>query len=171
MKAPFLRYGFMTLAFGNIVSLTGCSSCGSHKTVMEEKTIETSQPLKAKQQDRRMNTSPTGLRYEITQAASENARAAQKGHKVTVHYTGYLNNNGQKGTIFDSSVKRGQKFSFLLGAGQVIKGWDEGIQNMKIGEKRTLYIPANLAYGNRAMGNQIPANSDLIFEVELFEVQ
>jgi FKBP-type peptidyl-prolyl cis-trans isomerase len=173
MKARFVHYGLITLDLGNIVALTGCSGCDSHKTIIEEKSAEEAQPLAKKKQpgSGTIKTLPSGLGYETTQTAPANARAAQKGNKVTVHYTGYLNVNGQKGKVFDSSVTRGPKFSFMLGAGQVIKGWDEGIQNMRIGEKRTLYIPANLAYGNRAMGNQIPANSDLIFDVELFEVQ
>lgn len=91
---------------------------------------------------------------------------AVAGKTVSVHYTGTLEN----GTKFDSSVDRGTPFEFALGAGQVIAGWDEGVAGMKIGGKRKLTIPANLAYGDRAIGS-IPANSTLIFEVELLGVK
>lgn len=87
-----------------------------------------------------------------------------KGQTVIVHYTGWLT-NGKK---FDSSVDRGTPFEFQIGAGQVIKGWDEGVFTMKVGGKRKLTIPPDLAYGNQAVGDGlIPANSTLIFEVEL----
>ncbi|MEK7089542.1 MAG: FKBP-type peptidyl-prolyl cis-trans isomerase [Patescibacteria group bacterium] len=93
---------------------------------------------------------------------------AVKGKKVSVHYTGTLI-NGKK---FDSSLDRGQPFSFDLGAGQVIKGWDDGVAGMKVGGKRKLTIPSELAYGAREVGNGlIPANSTLIFEVELLDVK
>ena len=91
-------------------------------------------------------------------------REAVKGAKVTVHYEGFLE-NGQK---FDSSLDRGSPFSFVLGAGKVIKGWDQGVLGMKEGGKRTLHIPAELGYGARAIG-PIPPNSNLIFHVELIE--
>ena len=90
---------------------------------------------------------------------------ASKGATISVHYTGTLTD----GTKFDSSVDRGEPFSFILGAGQVIKGWDEGFAGMKVGGKRKLTIPADMAYGQRAVG-QIPANSTLIFEVELLGI-
>lgn len=94
--------------------------------------------------------------------------AAAAGDSVTVNYVGSLTN----GTVFDASANRGTSgFTFTLGAGQVIKGWDQGIVGMKVGGKRTLAIPASLAYGSRAVANVIPANSDLIFQVELLSVQ
>ncbi len=89
----------------------------------------------------------------------------QKGQKVAVHYSGFLTD----GSMFDSSVKRGSPFSFKLGKGRVIKGWDEGVAGMKIGEKRKLIIPSELAYGPRGRG-KIPPNATLIFEVELLEI-
>jgi len=93
---------------------------------------------------------------------------AKAGDKVTVNYVGRLTN----GTIFDASANHGTTgFSFNLGAGQVIKGWDQGVAGMKEGGKRTLLIPAALAYGSQSPAPSIPANSDLIFEVELLKVQ
>lgn len=88
------------------------------------------------------------------------------GKEITVHYTGYLTD----GTKFDSSVDRKQPLSIVLGVGQVIKGWDEGIVGMKVGGKRTLTIPPELGYGSRAVGGVIPANATLVFEVELLKV-
>jgi peptidylprolyl isomerase len=89
---------------------------------------------------------------------------ASKGALVKVNYEGFLEN----GNKFDSSIDRGRPFSFVLGAGKVIKGWDQGLAGMKEGGKRTLHIPAHLAYGPRAVGS-IPPNSNLIFHIELLE--
>jgi len=90
---------------------------------------------------------------------------------VSVHYTGWLSENGSKGKKFDSSVDRGQPFQFTLGAHQVIAGWDEGVSGMKVGGKRTLIIPPELGYGARGAGGVIPSNATLIFDVELLGVQ
>lgn len=93
-------------------------------------------------------------------------KTAQKGKDITVHYTGYLTD----GTVFDSSVSRGQPLTITLGVGQVIRGWDEGFDGMKEGGKRKLTIPPEMGYGARAVGGVIPANSTLVFEVELLRV-
>ena len=95
---------------------------------------------------------------------------AVKGSMVKVHYTGWLNDGGKKGKKFDSSLDRGDPFQFPLGAGMVIKGWDEGVAGMKVGGKRTLYIPSSLGYGPRGYPPVIPPSADLIFDVELLGV-
>jgi FKBP-type peptidyl-prolyl cis-trans isomerase FkpA len=96
--------------------------------------------------------------------------AAASGQKVSVHYTGWLDQNGTKGTKFDSSHDRNEAFVFGLGRGQVIRGWDEGVQGMKVGGKRKLTIPPELGYGSRGVGGVIPPNATLVFEVELLKV-
>ena len=98
-------------------------------------------------------------------------REAEKGLTVTVHYTGWLYENGEKTTKFDSSVDRREPFNFVLGVGQVIKGWDSGFSGMQVGGSRTIIIPSRMGYGSRGAGDVIPPNSDLIFEVELIEIQ
>lgn len=110
-------------------------------------------------------TSASGLKYEVLREG--NGPVAKAGQTVSVHYTGWLTD----GTKFDSSVDRGQPFSFALGAGQVIKGWDEGVAGMKVGEKRKLTIPSDLGYGQRGAGNVIPPNATLVFDVELLGIQ
>src|SRR5215212_4144172 len=110
-------------------------------------------------------TTPSGLKYTDVQAGT--GATAQPGQKAKVHYTGWLK-NGQK---FDSSVDRNEPFEFTLGAGMVIKGWDEGVAGMKVGGKRKLEIPPALGYGARGAGGAIPPNADLIFEVQLLGVR
>ncbi|MEG0315760.1 MAG: FKBP-type peptidyl-prolyl cis-trans isomerase [Comamonas sp.] len=95
---------------------------------------------------------------------------ATRGKRVTVHYTGWLYKDGQQGAKFDSSKDRNDPFVFTLGAGMVIKGWDQGVQGMKVGGKRTLIIPSELGYGARGAGGVIPANATLKFDVELLAV-
>ena len=106
-------------------------------------------------------TTETGLEYGVLKEGD--GPEATPGQRVVVHYTGWR----QDGFKFDSSRDRKNPFEFQLGAGQVIKGWDEGVAGMKVGEKRLLQIPAHLAYGERGAGENIPPNSPLTFEVEL----
>jgi FKBP-type peptidyl-prolyl cis-trans isomerase FkpA len=116
-----------------------------------------------------ITTSDSGLQYEDI-IVGEGA-LAQAGQNVTVHYTGWLqNDDGSAGAKFDSSKDRNDPFEFPLGAGRVIRGWDEGVQGMKVGGKRKLIIPAALGYGARGAGGAIPPNATLIFDVELLGV-
>ena len=115
-----------------------------------------------------LTTTPTGLQFEDT--TTGDGTEARKGQSVTVHYTGWLYKDGQQGAKFDSSKDRNDPFVFPLGAGMVIRGWDEGVQGMKIGGKRTLIIPAELGYGARGAGGVIPPNATLKFDVELLAV-
>ena len=119
--------------------------------------------------DSASTTTTSGLRYQDTAVGT--GTEATVGRVVSVHYTGWLDEKGQKGKKFDSSLDRGMPFQFPLGAGRGIKGWDEGVGGMKIGGKRTLYIPAALGYGARGAGGAIPPNADLIFDVALLEVR
>jgi len=96
---------------------------------------------------------------------------AKVGTTVMVHYDGYLSEDGEKGKKFDSSRDRGRPFSFNLGAGEVIEGWDKGVSGMKVGGVRTLTIPPAMAYGENGAGGVIPPNAELIFDVELLEVK
>jgi peptidyl-prolyl cis-trans isomerase A (cyclophilin A) len=108
---------------------------------------------------------PSGLRFQILQKG--NGKKAEKGSKVSVHYKGQL----LDGTVFDSSYKRKEPIDFTLGVGQVISGWDEGIQLLQVGDKARLVIPSDLAYGERGAGGLIPSNATLIFDVELMNVK
>lgn len=115
-----------------------------------------------------MNTTESGLQYEDTVVGDGDI--AQAGAHVTVHYTGWLYSDGEKGKKFDSSKDRGSPFAFSLGAGMVIRGWDEGVQGMKVGGTRLLIIPPELGYGARGAGGVIPPHATLMFEVELLGV-
>ncbi len=110
-------------------------------------------------------TTSSGLQY--VDLVTGDGREAHVGETAFVHYTGWL----EDGTKFDSSVDRGEPFSFRLGAGRVIKGWDEGVVGMRIGTKRKLIIPPQLGYGSRGAGRIIPPNATLIFEVELLDLR
>ena len=116
-----------------------------------------------------MITTASGLQFEDTTVGT--GAAAQSGQHVKVHYTGWLYSNGVKGAKFDSSKDRHDPFDFSLGAGMVIKGWDEGIQGMKVGGRRQLHIPAKLGYGERGAGDSIPPNADLVFDCALVAVE
>ena len=117
-----------------------------------------------------MATSPTGSGLQIEELVSGSGDEAKAGSNVVVHYTGWLFQNGQQGAKFDSSHDRNQPFSFPLGAGHVIRGWDEGVAGMRVGGKRRLTIPPEMGYGARGAGGVIPPNATLLFEVELLGV-
>lgn len=141
-------------------SLTACTK-GCNKNSSTETNNE-SQPATGAVTE----SAPAASKLEIVDTVVGKGAEATTGKMITVHYTGTLTN----GTKFDSSLDRKEPFSFPLGAGQVIKGWDQGFAGMKVGGKRKLTIPPELAYGPNAVGS-IPANSTLVFEVELLEVK
>jgi len=141
----------MKLLMALILSLAILSACSSTKEA-------------AKDENSKVITTASGLQYEEIEVGT--GSMPQKGQTCVVHYHGTL----LDGTVFDSSKERGQPFEFPIGEGRVIKGWDEGVMSMRIGGKRKLIIPADLAYGARAMG-AIPSNSTLVFEVELLDIK
>jgi peptidylprolyl isomerase len=114
-------------------------------------------------------TTPSGLR--IIDVKPGTGPVPKAGQTVTVNYTGWLFVDGKKGKKFDSSLDRGEPFSFTLGQGQVIKGWDEGLATMHVGGKRTLIIPPDLGYGASGAGADIPPGATLMFEVDLLGVK
>ena len=143
---------------------SGCGSAdkpSTPSTPSTQSSPSTSSPMKVNGQP---TTTPSGLQYWDIVVGS--GTTAEPGNAVKVHYSGFLT-NGQK---FDSSRDRGEPFSFPLGAGQVIKGWDEGVAGMKVGGQRQLRIPPQLGYGAAGAGGAIPPNATLIFDVELLEV-
>lgn len=140
-----------------LFSLPACS------TNKKQESVQAPAPVQAPKKDE--------LVISIIKQAPAHAQAAKKGDTVTVHYTGWLDKNGELGRKFDSSVDHGRPFSFPLGAGHVIKGWDLGVEGMRIGEKRRLTIPASLGYGARGAGAAIPGNATLIFDVELLQIK
>lgn len=115
-----------------------------------------------------MIVTDSGLQYQDIQAGQ--GATARAGQAVSVHYTGWLFNEGTKGAKFDSSKDRDDPFVFDLGGGRVIQGWDEGVQGMKVGGTRHLLIPPELGYGARGAGGVIPPNATLLFEVDLLEI-
>ena len=121
-------------------------------------------PLVSMAAEKDMIKTASGLQYADLKVGQ--GETAQRGQKVTVHYTGTL----VDGTKFDSSKDRNKPFSFMLGVGQVIKGWDEGVEGMKIGGTRKLVIPSQLGYGARGAGSVIPPNATLIFIVDLLDL-
>ena len=144
-----------------VISISaGINGCGSNSQ-KEAKSVIVAVPA----------TEPA---FQKIDAVVGSGDVATKGQTVTVHYTGWLfdpsasNNKGEK---FDSSVDRGKPFNFPLGAGRVIKGWDEGVAGMKIGGKRTLIIPSEMGYGARGAGSKIPPNATLLFDVELLNLK
>jgi len=129
----------------------------------EDKTFESTH-VEQEEENNTKNMEDQKLKVEVLQEGT--GAEAKNGDNVSVHYVGTL----EDGTKFDSSIDKGEPFSFNLGAGQVIKGWDLGVLGMKIGEKRKLTIPSDLAYGDDGIPNAIPPKSTLIFEVELLGI-
>lgn len=164
-----MKYIGIPLAITLLISMPGCSA-DEVKELIVKKTVK--QP--GNQMTQRV-TLPSKLQYEIiNEAPDAAAKGPQKGTVVTVHYTGWLadkDGNPIKEKKFDSSVDRGTPFQFVIGVGQVIRGWDEGVMQMKVGEKRRLIIPAELGYGARGAGAAIPPNATLVFDVELLNVR
>lgn len=139
----------------------GCAALAASLGCGKADKVTTSTPTKVSGQP---TTTASGLQYwDIVQGSGA---TAVPGSQVSVHYTGWLT-SGEK---FDSSLDRREPFSFALGGGQVIKGWDEGVAGMKVGGKRQLRIPPELGYGPRGAGGVIPPNATLIFDVELLQV-
>lgn len=132
----------------------------SNNLVSAESTTESKKP--------KTITTSSGLKYEDQVVGT--GILAEKGKAVSVKYTGWLDKKGEKDKQFSSSEAIGKPITFPLGTGRVIKGWDEGIQGMKVGGRRTLMVPSKLAYGAKPFENLVPANSNLIFEIELLEV-
>ena len=139
---------------------TSRQSCASAAALSRRTLLNFSESIKMTN----MTTTPSGLQYEDTVLGT--GAIAKAGQHVKVHYTGWLFNDGVQGAKFDSSKDRGEPFAFGLGAGQVIKGWDEGVQGMSVGGTRRLVIPAALGYGARGAGGVIPPNATLLFEVD-----
>ena len=122
-----------------------------------------------KKSEGKMHKTPTGLQYEDTVVGT--GASPRDGQTCSVHYTGWLWENGAKGNKFDSSLDRGKPIEFVMGQHRVIKGWEEGVGSMKVGGKRTLLIPPQLAYGAPGRPPVIPPSSTLLFEVELVDVK
>lgn len=147
-------------------------ACGQQSAESPVADAPADTPEATHQEPIRTMETDSGLKIEVIKNGF--GRAAAAGDQVYVHYTGWLSDPvaaDGRGAKFDSSVDRGERFDFPLGAGRVIKGWDEGVEGMLIGEKRILTIPPELGYGARGYPPVIPQNATLIFEVELFDAQ
>lgn len=158
-----MNHFFQRITIVCALSLAGLAATGCVAADTTAKTTE------AKADGKTPTTSATGLQY--TDIKTGSGAPAKAGTKVTVHYTGWLQNtDGSVGKKFDSSRDSNRPFSFVLGAGNVIKGWDEGVQGMQVGGQRRLVIPAALGYGQRGAAGVIPPGATLIFDVELLSL-
>jgi FKBP-type peptidyl-prolyl cis-trans isomerase len=168
MRSIILSLGVMVfcLVLLVVVQVTGSSPAQADTPTAVQITNQQAQPEVPMTESNASDvvTTPSGLKYRDIQVGD--GATPQAGQTVFVHYTGTLEN----GTKFDSSRDRGQPFSFKLGVGQVIKGWDEGLSTMKVGGRRELIIPPDLGYGARGAGGVIPPNATLIFDVELLRI-
>lgn len=157
MNTSLRRFASMIFALGFTL---GLGACGGNSGSTPVAVVDTS-------------GSAAVVALKMTDNVTGSGAVAAKGNVVTVHYTGWLYDvkaSDLRGTKFDSSVDRGQTFDFAVGAGQVIKGWDQGVVGMKVGGQRTLIIPSSLAYGS-SVSASIPANAALVFDVRLIAVQ
>ena len=149
---------FVTLSLALSIT-TLIAACGETSSIAKDKTNTPT-----------TTTAPTTANFTKTDVKVGDGAEAKSGQSVSVHYTGWLyepNSPETHGKKFDSSRDRGKAFVFPLGAGRVIKGWDQGVVGMKVGGQRTLIIPSDMAYGSRGAGGLIPPNATLIFDVEL----
>ena len=158
----------MLLMVAAAVVLVGCSKTTKTETNTAEMTT-TAQAKAAETTTPGIVTTKSGLRYEDLVVGK--GPEAKNGDKVVVHYTLWLDNNGQKGTMIQSSKQGGQSFPFTVGQPGLIDGWNEGMLGMKAGGTRRLYIPSNLGYGRQGRPPVIPPSADLIFEIELLQIQ
>ncbi|NMG11770.1 FKBP-type peptidyl-prolyl cis-trans isomerase [Brasilonema sp. UFV-L1] len=174
MKAILLSMGFMLVCVSVLVlaQIGGNKQNSVNAANLTETTSAAIQPqendtliARKTMSDANVVTTPSGLKY--TELKEGTGATPKTGQTVEVHYTGTL----EDGTKFDSSRDRNSPFSFKLGVGQVIKGWDEGLSTMKVGSRRQLIIPPELGYGARGAGGVIPPNATLIFDVELLKVK
>lgn len=168
-----LKFVFVTMILLLVVGAAAADESDSAKAVVTEKTEITSQSqekpadtaaVKKEEMAPKEITTESGLKYIVLKEGA--GAVPKKGDMVKAHYTGWLVN----GTKFDSSVDRGEPLQFQVGVGKVIKGWDEALLSMKVGEKRKLTIPGDLAYGKRGYPGVIPPDATLIFDVELLEI-
>ena len=153
------------LASGCYDSAQKTGTASSRSTTTTSGAITSGDPTASSGAGGKVHKLAGGLQYEDVVVGS--GKMAEPGMHVSVHYAGTLTD----GTPFDSSLNRGTPYKFQLGAGEVIQGWDEGIKGMRIGGKRKLTIPPDMAYGSRGMGGVIPPNATLLFDVELVDVQ
>jgi FKBP-type peptidyl-prolyl cis-trans isomerase FkpA len=163
MNAAFRRSLLVSLCL-MLPVVAACGFFGRQPTPEEER--------RTQEEDRKCQTDKVSL--EVGEAAAGTGSEARPGRRVAVHYTGWLfhpDKPGKQGRKFDSSRDRGEPFEFTIGQSEVIPGWDQGISGMKVGGKRTLVIPPNLAYGRQGSPPVIPANATLVFDVELTAVR